>query len=526
MRATDPLKHAVRLFPGRTAVVCGEESLTWAQVGERARRFAGGLKRLGVERGDRVAILMLNCHRYVDAYLGTIWAGAVIVPLNYRLAAVELAYQLRRAGVEVLVVSEACRELYEQLASEPHPVRCVIYAGEAPAPSGALSFESFVGESGPIDDLSGEDQEVCLIAYTGATTGLPKGVMVSHQYLAGNGLRMIGHAFEYADGEVYLCAAPMFHIGQTLFLWATTYVGGTLVVVERYAPEEIFRLIEKHRVSQMWVAAPSMVTMLLRDAALARHDLGSLRQIVFGGSPEVPQMLAQAHEKLPWVRFTENYSSTEAPWVATFPGKERLLDKGGTDARARELLAAAGRQVRGLQFRVVQENGSEASPGEVGEIVVRGHDFIMNGYWADEEQTAATLRDGWLWTGDLGRVDAEGYVTISGRKKEMIRSGGENVYAAEVERVLQNHPAVLEAAVIGLPDERWGERVHACVVVRPGMSVGVAELEAHCRRSLGGYKVPRSFDFLAALPKTEIGKVAKSRLPALCAAASSGPRRE
>lgn len=201
MRATEPLKHAAHLFPRRSAVVCGEESLSWAAVLERTRRFAGGLRRLGVGPGGRVAVLMTNCHRYVDAYFGTIWAGAVVVPLNYRLAPAELAYQLRRMEAEVLVLGESCRELHEQLASEPLPVRRLIYAGQSPPP-GAIPLESVVAESDPVEDLSSGDRESCLVAFTGATTGLPKGVVVSHQYLAGNALRMIGHAFPFGDGEV------------------------------------------------------------------------------------------------------------------------------------------------------------------------------------------------------------------------------------------------------------------------------------------------------------------------------------
>jgi long-chain acyl-CoA synthetase len=487
----DALRRAEHLHGHTTAVVCGNVRLDYRAFAARCRRLAGGLAGMGVAPGDRVAVLMQNCHRYLDAYFAVPGMGAVIVPLNNRHAVPEHRYILEDAGVRVLLVDEAHAAVAEQLRS------CVDRVVVAPRDYEQLLAESTeLPLSGP-----GDENDVAGLYYTGGTTGRSKGVMLTHRNLVLNAFH-ITMALGYTDADVYLHAAPMFHLADGASTYAITWVGGRHVFVPGFEPGAVLDAIETEKVScTIWV--PTMINAVVNDARAAVTDFGSMRIIAHGGAPIAEDLLQRAFSTFQ-CSFAQVYGMTEAaPLLTVLPDEETLVG----DPRLR----SAGREGVGCEVTVRRPDGSLCEPGEIGEIVARGPNFML-GYWNKPQETAQALRDGWYWSGDGGYMDEEGYVYIVDRLKDMIVSGGENVYSIEVENALCSHPAILEAAVIGVPDEQWGERVHAVVVLRPGQDAPEAELQEHCRALIAGYKIPRSVEFTDALPKSGAGKILKREL--------------
>jgi long-chain acyl-CoA synthetase len=490
---TDPLRRAERLYGRREAAICGEVRLTYAEFGARCRALATALRREGVGRGDRVATLLANCHRYLEAYTAIPLLGAVIVPLNTRHAAAEQRAILADCGARLLIADEAHRERAGALAPA---IDAVLLAPD--------DYERALAESKEVDSdpAIGEDDPAAIF-YTGGTTGRAKGVMLSHRNLVANAFHIAVWA-GYGEGDTYLHAAPMFHSADGSSIFALTWQGARHAFAPSFEPGAVLDQIARERVT-CTVLVPTMIGMLLDHPALSTADLRSLRLIIHGGSPISAALLRRAVETL-GCSFAQAYGLTEASsHLAVLPREERLLE----DRRAR----SAGRAVMGVELVVRRPDGTPCAPGEVGEVTGRGPNFTR-GYWNKPEQTAQALRDGWFWTGDLAQMDEEGYVYIVDRARDMIISGGENVYSVEVEEAIAAHPAVLEAAVIGVPDEAWGERVHAVVVPRPGQAVDQAGLRAFCRERIAGYKCPRSVELVDALPKSGPGKVLKRELRA------------
>jgi long-chain acyl-CoA synthetase len=487
----DALRRAERLYGRKEGAVCGEIRLSYAEFGSRCRRLAAGLRRLGVGRGDRVATLLGNCHRYLEAYSTIPGIGAVIVPLNTRHAAPEHRAILEDCGVRLLIVDEAYRHLAAELAPAVDELLL------APA-----DYERTVATNADIElgDGVGE-RDLAALFYTGGTTGAAKGVMLTHRNLVTNAFHN-AVCFSYDEGDSCLHAAPMFHAAGASGIYALTWRGARHVLVPSFEPGAVLEVIAREGVTcTVWV--PTMINMVVHHPAVADADLRSLRLLIHGGAPISTELLRRAVATL-GCSFTQAYGLTEASsHLALLPREERLLD----DARAR----SAGRAMMGTEVVVRRPDGSACEPGEVGEVTARGPNFTR-GYWNKPRETAEALRDGWFWTGDLAHMDAEGYVYIVDRAKDMIISGGENVYSVEVEDAISAHPAVLEAAVIGVPDATWGERVHAAVVLKPGQVRDAAGLRAFCRERIAGYKCPRSVEFVDVLPKSGPGKVLKRAL--------------
>jgi long-chain acyl-CoA synthetase len=470
--------HAERR-PDAPAIVGSGGPLSWRELRERVTRLAGGLATRGVGRGDRVAILAQNDARYFETYLALAWLGALAVPLNTRLAPAELAFQLADAEARLWLVGDSLAALAE--AVTPQPARLALGDPSllAGAPGGA-----FVAVA-PEDTLG--------IFYTGGTTGLPKGVMLTHGNVLANS-RHVMRAIGYSAEDLHLHAAPIFHLADLGHLWAVALAGGAHAFVPSYSPETFCEAIERTRAT-VGVLAPAMVTALVRFAGLGKYDLSSWRVLVYGGSPITEETLRRALAVLP-CRLWQGYGQTEATHTVCFMTPE-MHDL----ALARPALArSCGRPIAGVEVRLAD-----------GEIVVRGP-TVMKGYWKRPAETAEALAGGWLRTGDVATVDADGYLYILDRKKDMIITGGENVYSVEVENALASHPAVADAGVIGVPDETWGERVHAVVVLRPGARATAEELQQHCRTLIGGYKVPKTVEFTEALPRTPSGKIQKATL--------------
>lgn len=487
---SDVLRRAERLFGDRTGAVCCGERFTYSEVADRARRLARLLLTDGIGPGDRVATLMGNCHRYLETYFAVPGIGAVIVPLNNHHAIPEMRYVLQDAGVKLLITDAANGAKAEQLAGA---VPTVIHTPD--------EYEARLAHAHAVPLDAAHEQDLAGLFYTGGTTGAAKGVMLTHRNLVMNALHAtIG--FRFSEADVHMHAAPMFHLADGCATYAVTWAGGSHTFVPAFDPAAVLRSIQADRVSSsVWV--PTMLNAIINHPDADLHDLGSLRLIIHGGSPIAEDLLRRSFQKLR-CSFSQVYGMTEAAPILTLLAEEESLVG---DRRLR----SAGREVIGVEVSIRRADGSECLPGEVGEVVARGPN-LMSGYWNKAEETAAALRNGWYWTGDLAQADADGYVYIVDRSKDMIISGGENVYSTEVENAISAHPDVLECAVIGIPDDRWGEAVHAVVAPRPGSSLSAEELREYCKSLIAAYKVPRSVDFVDALPKSGAGKILKREL--------------
>jgi long-chain acyl-CoA synthetase len=504
--------RARRLYREREAVVCGDVRLTYAQLDDRVGRLAGALAAAEVGPEDRVGALLLNCHHYLEAYLGTERAGAVLTPLNHRLAAAEMIAILNDAEAAYLLVDTALLPVYEQCRDQLATVRGVLVCGpgaaEAAASAGLTAYEDAIAAASAVEEPARPWQEEDLVQlyYTSGTTGRAKGVMLTQRNVIANAKHMI-MALRFTERDAFIHAAPMFHLADAWACWTVTWLGGKHVFLREFNPRTYLELVQRERVTVSLIV-PTMINAIVNLPDVEQYDTSSLRLIAFGASPMPVDRLMAAMQVLK-CGFSHLYGMTETAPLATQLVPEDMVPD-GTEAFARRMLSC-GREVAGVEVRIAGEDGTVAAPGEVGEIIMRGPN-IMAGYWRQPEVTATALRDGWMHSGDLASMDEHGYVTIVDRSKDMIISGGENVYSTEVEDALYKHAAVLEAAVIGVPDQRWGERVHAVVVLKEGMTATPEQLSDFCRSHIAGYKIPRSVEFMEALPKTGSGKIQKGPL--------------
>lgn len=504
---TQALHRSRQQQPTRIATICGERKQTYATFVDRCARLAGALQGLGMAKADRVAMLAFNSDRYLEFYFGTWWGGGAVNPVNIRWSAAEIAYSLDDCGTRILIVDEQFKHHVPELRSRSKSLEVVIYAGDADLPEGMLSYESLLAAGQPVEDAGCHGDDLAGVMYTGGTTGFPKGVMLSHENLASNALAWASARMTAPDATTLLIA-PMFHIAAGVTMNATMLVGGTFVLCPVFTPQATLAAVQTHKISHL-ILVPTMIQLTVDHADAERADLSSVRVLAYGGSVISEAVLKRAMHRFPNAGFYQVYGMTELAPIATVLTAEdhrrALADSQST------LLRAAGRAGLISEIRVVDADGREVPRGEVGEVTVRGPG-VMLGYWNKTDATLAALRDGWMHTGDAGKMDESGYLYIVDRVKDMIVSGGENVYSAEVENALARHPAVAACAVIGIPDDKWGEAVHAVVVVKPTMQTTAEELVAHCHTLIAGYKCPRSIEFREALPVTGAGKIQKTEL--------------
>jgi long-chain acyl-CoA synthetase len=487
------LRRAETIAIDREALVCGSVRLTYRQFGERLRRLHGALIGLGIAPGERVAILSFNSIPFTELYCGVSMSGRVQVPLNFRWAEPELAYALEDSGSRILFCDR-----------DPGPLADLV---ERVVRLDLDEYEQLLAGSETVDfDDQGIDQDdLAGLFYTGGTTGVSKGVMLTHRNLVANAWNVqITQPLTAADR--YLVMAPMFHAAGSVSLLQSIFTGAAQVILPAFDPAVALDLIEQERITQT-LGVPTMVAATVEEQLARPRDVSHFRGYAHGGSPIAMEVLRRGVQAFPDTAFIHLYGATEtAPLVTGLADEVDLL---GTEREK-----SAGQPVMGCQVVIRDPGGAPLPTGEPGEVTVRGAN-VMAGYWNKPEQTAAALRDGWYWTGDVGRLDDEGYLFLLDRSKDMIISGGENVYCTEVEDALYTHPAVLEATVFGIPSDRWGEAVHAVVVAREGETVDETTLIEHCRSRIAGYKVPRSIDFRdQPLPKSGPGKVLKRELRA------------
>lgn len=501
MYLTQGLHRAVQQQPDDVMTIFGTRQRTVRQVADRVARLAGALRALGVGPGDRVAMLALNSDRYHEYLFAVPWADAVLNPINVRWSAPEIAYCLRDSGSRVLLVDDAFATVLPTLRELVPELTVVIHVGEGPAAEGCHSYEELIAGTEPVPDARRGGDALAGLFYTGGTTGKPKGVMLSHANLQVSWLGSAATGYGPRPGSRTLHVAPMFHLAAVGSWGATVLVGGSHVIMPVFDPAATLSAIATYRATDVFLV-PTMIQLLVDHPAIDDYDLSSLCRVIYGASPIAQAALERAMAAFPRASFTQAYGMTELSPVAT------VLSPADHE---RGLLRSAGRAAPHAEVRVVDQDGAPVPPGEVGEIVVRGG-HVMQGYWNKPEETAAAIQDGWMHTGDAGHLDEHGYLYVVDRLKDMIVTGGENVYSAEVENAVARHPAVAQCAVIGVPDPDWGERVHAVVVLHPGADLTTAELRAHTKTLVAGYKAPRSLDIVEALPMSGAGKILKREL--------------
>jgi long-chain acyl-CoA synthetase len=505
MYLTQPLHRALQQHPDRVALICGTRQKSFRTLAERVARLAGALRQNGMKDGDRVAMLALNSDRYFEYMLAVPWGGGALNPCNTRWSAAEILFSLADAGSEILLVDDHFLSLASELTATGQ-IKTLIYAGEGEVPVGMLDYEQLIAASDPVPDAVRRGDDLLGLFYTGGTTGSPKGVMLGHGGFMTCCLAVIAGGMA-APGGVFLHAAPMFHLADVALGCANWVLGNTHVFIPSFSPPAVVNAIVRDKVSDV-LLVPTMIQMLVDHPVMREgRNLGALRSIAYGGSSISEAVIERALAALPGVQFYQAYGMTELSPVASILGPEYHSDEG----RALGKLRSGGRAHLCSQIRIVDPEDRDLPAGATGEIIVRGP-HVMQGYWNRPEETAAAIRGGWMHTGDCGYLDADGFVFVVDRVKDMIISGGENIYSAEVENALCQHVSVRTCAVIGIPSERWGESVHAFVILKQGEAATAEELILHCKALIAGYKCPRTIEFVDQLPLSGPGKILKTEL--------------
>jgi len=498
------------IAPEQEALVCGDIRLRYAETHARVRRLARALAELGVGRRARVAVLATNSHRYVEAYYATAMLGGVFVPINYRARQAELEHMLRASEATILFVGQRYLPQVEGLRQAVPALRETIVLDGTPEHPGVHDYEALVAAaSEDIEEAEVDDDDVSILMFTSGTTSLPKGVMLRY----GDFSAYVTANVELADGTprgAALLCAPLYHIAGATNMMTTLWTGRRLVVLPQFEAGQWLETAARERITHAFVV-PTMLKQLLDHPALGSTDLSSLELLSYGGAPMPFTVIRRAIEVFPrHVGFVNAFGQTETTSTLTVLGPEdhRLGGSPDEDARTLKRLRSIGKPLPDVEVRIVGEEGEALPPNAVGEIQVRTP-RAMKGYAGTP---SPFLADGWLPTRDLGWIDEDGYLYLAGRKDDMIIRGGENIAPAEVEAVLGAHPAVDEVAVVGLPDVEWGQRVGACVVLRPGASTTAAELGEWCRERLASFKKPEVIRFCAELPKNAMGKILRGEL--------------
>lgn len=496
------LEHHARTSPDRAMTVFEGRVITYSEMAASAAAVAGGLHERGVERADVVALLSYNCPEFLEALFAANYLGAVAMPINWRLAAPEVRYILEHSGAKALVCDPELVDLAEAAtaAMDTPPLRVVASpdAGSDVGP-GWQTLAQLRTCTPPARASAGPD-EVHRLMYTSGTTGRPKGVMLTHANLAWKNLAHLVE-FGFTSSDLGLACGPLYHVGA-LDLTTTSLIaaGATVIIHRAFDAAAVVEELETSRVTTTWLA-PAMVNAIMALPGIAERDLSSVRVIINGGEKMPIPLIERLQKTFPSAWFADAYGLTETVSGDTFLDRGSILTK----------LGSVGRPCLHLELDVWDADGRSVPAGEAGEVVLRGPK-VFKGYWRDPEATERAFAGGWFHTGDIGVRDEDGYLYIVDRLKDMIVSGGENIASSEIERVLYEHPAVLEAAVVGRPDERWGEVPVAFVVLRPGRSATADELVAHCQAQLARFKVPKAVTFLDALPRNPSGKVLKREL--------------
>ncbi len=508
MNTTDFLSIATSICPDKVAIVFEGKRYTFSQLNDRVNSLVNALSKLGVEKGDRVAVLQVNCNQCVEAYFAVAKLGAIYVPLNFRVKGDELTYMLNSSEANTLFIGERYIDLVNSLRSGLTSMKNFISIESKH--DGMLYYEDMLSSS-PSEEVFTEisDDDTTILMYTAGTTGLPKGVMLSHNSFAIYVLENVTPADPELD-ERNILTVPLYHVAGIQAMMAAIYGGRTLIMERQFGAVEWMELVEAEKANRAMMV-PTMLKQLIDHPDFSKHDLSCLQVITYGAAPMPLEVIKRAMEVFPGVSFINAFGQTETASTITTLGPEDHIITGTEEEREKKLkrLSSIGRPMSDVEMKVVDEEGRELPLWQVGEIVARGP-RVMTGYWKDKEKTEKTIdKEGWVHTGDMGYMDEDGYFFLAGRATDMIIRGGENISPEEVEAVLHSHPKIEEAAVVGIPDEEWGEQPRAVVVLKQGETATPDEIIEYCRAKMSSFKRPRSVIFVNELPRNPMGKVLK-----------------
>jgi fatty-acyl-CoA synthase len=493
----DWIKKWSFLQPNKRALIFEEHPFTYQEVNLRTNQLSHFLLELGIQKGDRVSVLLYNCHQYIETFFALSKIGAILVPLNWRLAGPELEFIIKDSGSRILIFDTEFVEVVASLRLNLNLSNGDYISVGSPCPDWAKDYEKGLLENPvhePHLEVSIGDEDPHILMYTSGTTGIPKGAILSHRKTFFNALNA-DIFYNLTSKDIMIVSRPMFHSGGLLVEAAPVlYKGGTLILKKRFRPHEILETIQKYRVTLLELPA-TVYQFILLECDLSQYDLSSVRCYFTGGERVPKTMLKEYYRK--GITISQIFGQTEASTITFLSPDDAVLKIG-----------SVGLPVFHGEVRIVDKMGKDVSPAEVGEIIIRGP-TLMSGYWNRPDLTSETIRDGWLYTGDLAKTDEEGYVYIVDREKDMYISGGENIYPAEIEKVLHSHSKIFDAGIVGVPDEKWGEVGKAFIVLKPGETMSNGEIFEFLKGKVAKYKIPKYVEFIEELPKTASGKIQK-----------------
>ncbi len=495
------------ICPDREAIIFEGNRWSFSDLADRSNRLANALAGMGVGQGDKVGMLQVNCNECIEVYFATAKLGATYVPLNFRARAEELEFMINFSESSALFLGQRYVKMINSMREQIPGMKNFVSV-EGPA-EGMLDYESVIAEADPEEVFTDiDDNDTSILMFTAGTTGQPKGVMLTHDNLATYVLNNVSPADPDIE-EKNILTVPLYHIAGMQAVLAAVYGGRTLVVQRQFDPSDWMSLVETESVTRAMMV-PTMLKQLMEHEEFPKRNLSSLQVITYGAAPMPVEVITKAIEVFPGTRFINAFGQTESASTITMLTPEDHVIEGTPGERAIKLkrLGSIGRALGDTEVKIFDEDGSEQPVDEVGEIVARGP-RVMKGYWKAEEATNSTIRNGWLYTGDIGYMDEAGYIFLSGRAKDIIIRAGENISPEQVEATLHSHPAIDEAAVIGVPDPQWGEKVRAIVALKAGAQASEADIIEHCRGQLASFKKPESVIFVDSLPRNPLGKVLK-----------------
>jgi len=507
MNTTELLMITAAIVPDRDAIVFDEKRFTFGEIYERANRLANALSDLGVVAGDRVAVMQVNCNEHIESYFATAKLDAIFVPINFRARSEELSFMLNDSGVKAIILGQRYQDMIRTIKPELTTVEHQITL-ETPG-DGFLFYDDILANASDDERFpAGDGEDLTIIMFTAGTTGTPKGVMLSHDSFSSYILANVDPV-DIENAEKNILTVPLHHIAGIQAVMAAIYGGRTLVLQRQFDEEGWMKLVQEEKVNRAMMV-PTMLKRLMDQPTFGDYDLSSLEVITYGAAPMPLEVIKKAIAEFPGTRFINAFGQTEtASTITMLPPDAHDIREDDPDYESKlKRLGSIGKPLSDVEVLIVDEDGKEVAVGENGEIVARGQ-RLMKGYWNREEATKETLRGGWLYTGDLGYWDEEGYIFLSGRAKDFLKRGGEMIAPEEVEQIIMSHPAVDEAAIIGIPDIEWGERVRAIVVKKPGAELTAEDVIEHCRPRMAGFKRPEDVIFIEELPRNPMGKVLK-----------------
>jgi acyl-CoA synthetase (AMP-forming)/AMP-acid ligase II len=507
MNTTELLSITAAIVPDRQAIVFDEQRITFGQIADRVNRLANALSDLGIGSGDRVAVMQVNCNEHIESYFATAKVDGILVPINFRARAEELTFMLNDSGVKAIILGERYQDMLRTIKPELTTLEHQITL-ESPG-EGFLFYDDLLANASDEERFpSADDDDVTIIMFTAGTTGTPKGVMLTHNSFSSYILANVDPV-DMDTAEKNILTVPLHHIAGVQAVMAAIYGGRTLVLQRQFDEEGWMKLVQDEKVDRAMMV-PTMLKRLMDQPTFKDYDLSSLKVITYGAAPMPLEVIKKAIGEFPKTRFINAFGQTEtASTITMLPPDAHDIHEGDPNYEQKlKRLGSIGLPLPDVEVIIVDEDGKEVGVGDNGEIVARG-ERLMKGYWNREEATKETLRGGWLYTGDLGYRDDEGFIFLSGRAKDFLKRGGEMIAPEEVEQIIMSHPAVDEAAIIGIPDVEWGERVRAIVVIKPGAELTAEEVIEHCRPRMAGFKRPEDVIFIDELPRNPMGKVLK-----------------